>query len=119
MKLRRKVNNQRSNHPMQLTEKQLLAALKSSLAINALADALDVMTQIAAVYIADGMTQEGADVLAYVMRHPATPDDVQERALDHWDDLECWICPRVLLDANDFASKAHFDDIVEYIYAGT
>jgi hypothetical protein len=103
----------------QLSEKQLLTALKSSLAIQSVADALDVMTQIAAVYIEQGMTQEGADVLAYVMRHPATPDDVQERAFDHWDDLERWICPRVLLDAEDFAKKANFDDLVEYIYAGT
>ncbi len=102
-----------------LTEKQLLSALKGSLAIHSLPDSLDVMTQIAAVYIADGMTQESADVLACVLRHPATPDDVQERARDHWNDLECWICPRVLLDANDFASKATFDDLIEYIYAGT
>lgn len=103
----------------EMTERQLLTALKGSLAIGSVPDALEVMTQIAAVYIGDGMTQEGADVLATVMRHPQVAEDTHEYALDQWEALECWICPRVLLDAEDFGKKATFDDLIEYIYADT
>jgi hypothetical protein len=100
----------------ELTEKDLHIALKAAVAINATAEALDVMTDIAAGYIAQGDTQEGADVLAFVLLQPLLMPDSRMRAEDLFEDLESRICPRVLWDAREFASLATFEDVVEYIF---
>lgn len=99
------------------TEKTLLVSLKAAQSLNARHEVLATMTAIGAHYKAQGMTQEGADILAFVLRHRATPPDVAALAQDHWDDLARWICPRVLLDAEDFASKATLEDVIAYILA--
>lgn len=99
-----------------LTEKGLLATIKAALAVEATHETLDAMVYLAAVYIEEGQTQEGADLLAYILRREDAASDTLERAEEVWDDLARWICPRVLLDAEDFASKASFADIVEYIF---
>ena len=100
-----------------LAEKDLLATIKAALAIRAIAEVLDAMTQLADIYIKQGLTQEGADVLAYVLRCEAVADDTRDHAHDSWEDLARYICPRVLLDAEEFAALATFDDMVEYIFA--
>lgn len=100
-----------------LTEKDLLISLKAAHALGAIHEILATMTDIAAQYNAQGLTQEGADILAFVLRNPYTPEDILEAAEDHWDDLASWICPRVLVDAEDFGSKATLDDVIEYIFA--
>lgn len=100
-----------------LSEKDLYLSLKAAISIEAIQDILDVMVQIAAEYIKLGDTQEGADILAYVMRREDTADDIFERADELWEDLARWICPRVLLDAEDFGKKAYLEDVVQYILA--
>jgi hypothetical protein len=99
------------------TTKALLVTLRAACAIDATDEALDVLVELAAVYIQQGLTQEGADVLAYLRHRRSVPADIQARALDLWEDLARWICPRVLLDADDFGSKATFADVVEYVFA--
>jgi len=101
-----------------LSEKDLILSLKASVAIQAENDALDLFVQIANVYIARGQTQEGADILAYILQRENSPDDIINSAEELWDDLARWICPRVLYDAEIFGRKAYFEDIVEYILAG-
>ena len=101
-----------------LTEKDLLISIKAAKSLNATYDILDALTQLARVYIKRGETQEGADILAYVLRC-AAPADVLDHAQALWDDLARYICPRVLLDAEDFGSKATLDDVLEYASAGT
>lgn len=100
-----------------LTKKDLLVSLKAAQALGATQELLATMTAIAAQYNADGLTQEGADILAFVLEHPHTPDDIAQQAQDHWDDLARWICPRVLVDAEDFGRKATMDDVIAYILA--
>ncbi len=99
------------------TESELLMALKTAVAIDASAEILDVMTHIAAHYIAQGYTQEGADVLAFVLLQPHIAEDTHEMALDLFEDLETHICPRVIVDATEFARLATLNDIIEYIFA--
>ncbi|MAU10436.1 MAG: hypothetical protein CL607_11485 [Anaerolineaceae bacterium] len=100
------------------TEKELLTHLKMALAINADAEVMHLLTELACMYISQGLTQEGADVLAFVLRQPELAADTHQQATDVYDDLASYICPRVLLDAQEFASKAHLTDIVDYVFAG-
>lgn len=99
-----------------LTEKGLLTSIKAALAIEATHEVFDSLVYLAAVYIEEGQSQEGADVLAYVLRRKDIAEDILERAEEVWEDLACWVCPRVLLDAQDFGKKATFEDIVEYVF---
>lgn len=101
-----------------VNEKDILSAIKAGLAIQARDEILDAFVQMAGLYIERGLTQEGADVLAFVMRCEAIPEDIEDSAIELWEGLESWICPRVLWDANDFGKKAYLEDVVEYILAG-
>lgn len=101
-----------------LSEKDLILSLKASVSIQAENDALDLFVQIANVYIVRGQTQEGADILAYILQRESSPEDIINSAEELWDDLARWICPRVLYDAEIFGRKAYFEDVVEYILAG-
>lgn len=101
-----------------LTEKDYIASIKASQAINALDDVLTALVHVAGLYIERGLTQEGADVLAYIRRREGVPEDISDHADELWEELETWICPRVLYDAEDFGKKAYLDDVIEYVYAG-
>ncbi len=101
-----------------INEKEILSAIKAGMAIQARDEVLYALVQMAALYIERGLTQEGADVLAFVMRCADVPEDIEESAIELWEDLERWICPRVLLDAESFAKKAYLEDVVEYVFAG-
>lgn len=98
------------------TQKDLHIALKAALAINATCEVLDVMTDIAAGYIQQGYTQEGADVLAFVLIQALLMPDTRSRAEELFAELETRLCPRVLWDAREFAALATLDDVVEYIF---
>jgi len=91
------------------------ALLRAARAVDAVADCLAALTGLAAHSIARGETQEGADVLAWVLRQPALSDETREIAQDLWDELAARMCPRVLLDAADFAAYATLDDLCEYV----
>lgn len=99
-------------------EKDLVLSLKAYAAIDARINVLDLFVQVASVYIARGLTQEGADILAYILKLEDVPNDILDSAEELWDDLARWICPRVLLDAETFGKKAYFEDVVDYILAG-
>ena len=99
-----------------LTEKDLLVSIRMSLSIDAVTDALDAMVQLAAIWIERGETQEGSDILAFVMRDSRVAQDTFDMAQDEWDDLATYACPRVLVDAEDFGKKATLDDVIEYIF---
>jgi hypothetical protein len=101
--------------PLETPETHWFALLQAARAINAPADCLAALVGLSAHWIARGETQEAADVLAWVLHQPALSADAQETAQALWDELATWICPRLLLDAADFAQYATFDDICEYI----
>jgi hypothetical protein len=100
---------------MSLTESDLLLSIKAGLAIHSPEDVLECLLQLAALYIEKGNTQEGADVLAYLLHRIDTPRDIKEQGQALWDDLATWVCPRVLYDAEDFGEKAALEDIVAYV----
>lgn len=101
--------------PLDTPEPHWLALLHAARAIDSQTDCLDALVGLAAHWIARGETQEGADVLAWVLRQESLSDITRETAQMLWDELAAWICPRVLLDAADFAQYATFDDICEYV----
>lgn len=59
----------------------------------------DELAQLAILAIAEGQTQTGADVLAFLRRQADLPATVRDMVDEHWEDLATWACPRVLLDA--------------------
>ncbi|MGB1288870.1 MAG: hypothetical protein ACPG7F_20220 [Aggregatilineales bacterium] len=95
-------------------EKTLMLQLKACTSMKLHAGVMQTLVRVADMYIVRGETQEGADVLAYVLRQQL-PDDVFIRARDLYEGLETWICPRVLMDAQYFADRATLDDIIEYV----
>lgn len=99
------------------TERDYLAAIRAAHSIGASGEVLDALVGLADVYIERGETQEGADVLAYVLRQAQAAPATRAHAQESWDTLETYICPRVLLDAADFASKAALSDLIEYVFA--
>jgi hypothetical protein len=100
-----------------LTEEQTLhTQLKAALAIASRPAAYDVMTALAALYIAQGNTQAGADVLAFLLIQPDIAPDTLEHAQALFEELETHICPRVILDAREFARDMLFEDILDYIF---
>jgi hypothetical protein len=99
-----------------LTESDLLLSIRAGLAIESPADVLECLVELAALYIEKGNTQEGADVLAYLLHRIDTPQDIKAHGQALWDDLATWICPRVLYDAEDFGRKAALEDIVDYVF---
>ena len=99
------------------SEKDLLLSIKAALSLEARNEILASLTQLAGVYIERGETQEGADVLAYILRRDDLSDDIYNLAQDLWDDMARYICPRVLLDAEDFGKKAYLKDVIEYVFA--
>jgi hypothetical protein len=99
-----------------LSESDLLLSIQAGLAINSPHELLECFVQLAAIYIEKGSTQEGADILAYLLHRIDTPNDIREQGQALWDDLARWICPRVLYDAEDFGRKAALEDVVDYVF---
>src|SRR5688572_5256209 len=99
-----------------MTESDLLLAIKAGVAITSPHELLECLVQLAALYIKAGRSQEGADILAYVLHRQDTPQNIKAAGQELWDALATWICPRVLLDAEDFGTKAALEDVVEYVF---
>lgn len=76
---------------------------------------LTKLVEAAAMLIEQGITDRAANVLAYVLRHNATPATAFAQADDLFDDLEAEICPRMIVDAKDWASTATLDDAINQL----
>jgi hypothetical protein len=85
-----------------LAEKDYRIALRAAMAINAVGEALDVMSGLARHWLEHGQEQEGANLLVFVMNHPDVRYDTFDQAEDLFFDLESRICPRVIADAKQF-----------------
>lgn len=100
-----------------LSERALLINIQAALALEARAEILDLLCNLAEAYITRGWTQEGADLLCFLAQQPDADVDTAERTTEALAELATWVCPRVLLDAEDFAELATLDDIIEYVFA--
>lgn len=79
--------------PESLSESNLVQSIKAGLALHSPNELMQCFLQLAAINIEKGQTQEGADVLAFLMWNEQTPRDIQEKATELWEDLARWICP--------------------------
>lgn len=102
-----------------LPEKEYRIALKASLAINAVGEALDAMTWLAQSWLQRGSTQEGANLLVFVMNHPDVRYDTFDRAEEIFLELEEKACPRVLLDAKEFVLSKSLATMAAYVFEST
>lgn len=106
--------------PSSHTERDLLASIRIIQSLenfNTTHELFDSLTELATLYIGRGETQEGADVLAWVLRQSDLPQPIATRARALFEDLEASICPRVIYDAQEFARYATHADIMEYIFS--
>ena len=100
---------------IQHTEKDFLASIRASYAIDAMGELWFAMTQLAQRYIQKGWTQEASDILAFVLLQDDVPLDIYEQAEELFDDLERSICPRVIWDAKAFAADMDLIGMVDYL----
>lgn len=73
------------------------------------------MTALAEYCIEIGQTQAGADILAFVLRQSATDPLTRERADESFAELESRVCPRIILDAREFAADMDLPGMIHYL----
>ena len=98
-----------------LKEQDYRVALKAAMVINAVTDALDAMTGVAARWLDRGLTEEAANLLFYVTHHPDVRHDTFDYADERWLELEATICPRVIEDARAFNLGKTLNTVATYI----
>jgi hypothetical protein len=76
--------------------------------------ALDVLVDIADLYVQNGDKTQAAEILALVMQYPARPVTL-ERADALFDALQWELCPRVISDAQQLASEITLDEMVDRV----
>ena len=62
-----------------------------------------------------GHTQTAADTLAYILCQIDADSMTLERADERFAELESRVCPRVILDAREFAADLDLQGMVEYL----
>ena len=73
------------------------------------------MNAIAERCLERGHTQTGADILAFLLNQQALEADIQERAYASFAELESRVCPRIILDAREFAADMDLRTMIEYL----
>jgi hypothetical protein len=99
-----------------LTEQDLIRNIRFAHQMNAQHELMECLIEWSTGQIHIGNTQEAADILAFLLLQ-ALPHDLKERTEELFDELTQRYCPRVITDAKDFANKAHWRDILEYVGA--
>lgn len=73
------------------------------------------MTALAEYCINLGHTQTGADILAFVLRQSDADPLTLERAEEGFAELESRVCPRIILDAREFAADMDLPGMIHYL----
>ena len=73
------------------------------------------MTALAEYCLEIGHTQTGTDILAFVLSQSDIDPLTLERAEESFAELESRVCPRVILDAREFAADLDLQGMVEYL----
>lgn len=76
---------------------------------------LQTMTALAEYCIEIGHTQAGADILAFVLSQSDADPLTLERAEERFAELESRICPRIILDAREFAADMDLMGMIHYL----
>jgi uroporphyrinogen-III decarboxylase len=82
-----------------LQAKSIQTILNTAWQAGLIGESLASLTDLAAVMMRHGKTDEAAQALAFVMNHPDVPYDTYDRAEDLFIELEGHLCPRVIEDA--------------------
>lgn len=99
----------------EFAEKDHRIALKAALVIEANGDALEAMLNIAIQWLQRGLTQEGVNLLAFVLHHPDIRHETYDRAEEIFLDLETQLCPRVIEDAKTFRLGKSINTVAAYV----
>ena len=73
------------------------------------------MTALAEDCLEIGQTQTAADILAYVLCQIDADSVTLERANELFTELESRVCPRLILDAREFAAGMDLRTMLEYL----
>ena len=73
------------------------------------------MTALAEYCIEIGQTQTGADILAFLLRQSDADPLTLERAAECFAELESRVCPRIILDAREFAADMDLKGMIHYL----
>lgn len=83
--------------------------------IDSMQSVYKAMACFAETCIARGMTQSAADILAFLRLQPDLNADLLDCAEEMFADLESRVCPRVILDAREFAAELDRRTMIEYL----
>jgi hypothetical protein len=75
------------------------------------------LVRIADLLIEHGITDEAANLLAFVMAQTEVDPTTFDHAEDLFLDLEAEICPRVIWDAREFARSITLEQIIAHLRA--
>ena len=78
-------------------------------------DVYAAMAVFAAACLEREMTQTAADTLAFLLQAPGVSASIRGEAAALFDDMDSRVCPRVILDARDFATGMDFLTMLEYL----
>jgi hypothetical protein len=98
-----------------LSEKEYRLQLQAAMVINAVQDALYAMTGIAVRLLERGLSEETANILAYVTQHPDVHHDTFDTADEIFMSLESEACPRIIHDAREFILGKSLNTMANYI----
>lgn len=73
------------------------------------------MLALAEYCIEIDQTQTAADILAFLLRQSDADPLTRERAEDRFAELESRVCPRLILDAREFAADMDWQGMCEYL----
>ena len=62
-----------------------------------------------------GHTQTGADILAFLLLQNHLDPDAEDQAEELFAELESRVCPRIMLDAREFAAGMDLSTMLEYL----
>jgi hypothetical protein len=93
------VPNSEGSSEYSLQAKTIQTVLNTAWQAGFVGESLASLTDLAAVMMRYGKTEEAAQALSFVMNHPDVPYDTFDRAEDLFIDLEGHLCPRVIEDA--------------------
>ena len=98
-----------------LSEKDYRVALQAAQVVDAVRDALDAMTGIAARLLERGLTQEAANILAYVTQHPDVRHDTFDSADEMFMNLELAYSSQLIREAREFILGKSLNTMIHYI----
>ena len=94
----------------------LLSELEAAMEAEITPKVLDILVTIAREAIYHDDKEFAADLLVLALQYPIRPETLED-AETMFSDLEAELCPRVILDAVDWAQRMTLEDMVARVLA--